>query len=37
MTYTVACALADRVAAAAAITGMTEYQREECGRRGRFR
>jgi polyhydroxybutyrate depolymerase len=31
MTYTVACTLADRVAAAAAaITGMTEYQREDC-------
>jgi polyhydroxybutyrate depolymerase len=31
MTYTLACALADRVAAAAAaITGMTEFQREEC-------
>jgi polyhydroxybutyrate depolymerase len=31
MTYTVACALSDRVAAAAAlITGMTEYQRADC-------
>jgi polyhydroxybutyrate depolymerase len=31
MTYTVACALADRIAAAApTITGMTEFQREDC-------
>jgi polyhydroxybutyrate depolymerase len=31
MAYTVACALADRIAAAAPlITGMTEYQREDC-------
>jgi polyhydroxybutyrate depolymerase len=31
MTYTVACTLADRIAAAAAtITGMTEFQREDC-------
>jgi polyhydroxybutyrate depolymerase len=31
MTYTIACALADRIAAAAAtITGMTEYQRQDC-------
>ncbi len=31
MTYTVACALADRIAAAAAaISGMTDYQREDC-------
>jgi polyhydroxybutyrate depolymerase len=31
MTYTLACAFADRIAAAVpAITGMTEYQREDC-------
>jgi polyhydroxybutyrate depolymerase len=31
MTFTVACALADRIAAAAPlITGMTEFQREDC-------
>jgi polyhydroxybutyrate depolymerase len=31
MTYTLACALADRIAAAApAITGITEYQRDDC-------
>ncbi|HLH88123.1 MAG TPA: hypothetical protein VKX28_06670 [Xanthobacteraceae bacterium] len=31
MSFTLACALADRVAAAAPlITGMTEYQREDC-------
>lgn len=31
MTYTIACALADRIAGAApAITGMTDYQRENC-------
>jgi polyhydroxybutyrate depolymerase len=31
MTYTIACALADRIAAAAPlIAGMTEYQREAC-------
>jgi polyhydroxybutyrate depolymerase len=31
MTYTIACALADRIAAAAAaITGMTDHQREDC-------
>ena len=31
LAYTIACALADRIAAAAAlITGMTEWQREDC-------